>query len=134
MSGKMKAIMKGKMIVELQQADEKTVERMIENVKVCPRMETQLFSITQEISHGAQIFNQGTNLGLKYPDREEFIFDRKIKTKDGWIAGVDVKQTNKSMETINVKEFNKMTNHWEIVSTSLRNAQARRSRNRKENC
>ena len=105
MSGRMKATMKGKMIVELQQADGKTVERMLENVKVCPGTETQLFSITQEISRGAKIFNQGTKLGLKYPNGEEFIFDRKIKTKDGWIAGVDVKQTNKSMETINVEEI-----------------------------
>jgi hypothetical protein len=49
-----------------------------------------LFSITQELSKGAKLGSDVNNITLNYPDGSKITFDRRIKTRDGWVGGVDV--------------------------------------------
>lgn len=76
LNGSMKATMKGKMLVRFIQADGASLERVIENINVCLESKNQLISITQEISQRDQIFNHGTDIGLRYPDRKEFFLSK----------------------------------------------------------
>jgi hypothetical protein len=47
--------------------------------------------MTCEMSHGAKLSNDtDNNLILTYPDGAEVVCDRRVKTKDGWVSGVNV--------------------------------------------
>ena len=51
---------------------------------------TKLFVITSELSKGAKISNnEQNNVILIYPDGRVIRFDQRIRTKDGWVSGVE---------------------------------------------
>lgn len=85
-----KATKKGKMRGLIKQADgTKTVKDLF--VKYCERAKENLFSITQELSKGAKLgSDDSNNITLNYPDGSKITFDRRMKTRDGWVSGVDV--------------------------------------------
>lgn len=50
-------------------------------------------SITAELSSGAQLSSdKHNNLVLTYDDGDKIVFDRRIKTRGGWVAGVEMTQ------------------------------------------
>jgi hypothetical protein len=50
-----------------------------------------VFSITQELSKGAKLdSDDDNNITLNYPYGSKITFNRRIKTRDGWVGGVDV--------------------------------------------
>ncbi len=60
-------------------------------MKVARGLEEPLFSITCELSNGAKLAsNKNNNLVLKYEDGRDIIFDCRFKTRDGWVAGVEL--------------------------------------------
>jgi hypothetical protein len=60
-------------------------------VKYCPKGDERLFSISNELSsEGAKLSsNRNCDVILTYPNGQVISFDRKLKTKLGWIPGVD---------------------------------------------
>ena len=60
-------------------------------VKYSAGLKQDLFSITAELSAGAKISNdRNNNIQLTYGDGTNIKFDRRIKTVDGWVAGIDI--------------------------------------------
>ncbi len=87
----LRATKKGKKKCLIKQADGTLTEKVLYPCKYAADASDNLFSITAELNHGAQITNdQHNNITLTYPDDSKIIFDRRLKTKDGWITGVDI--------------------------------------------
>jgi len=85
-----KATKKGKLRSLIKQADGTSTVKVF-HVKYCERANKNLFSITQELSKGAKLGSDDlNNITLNYPDGSKITFDRRIKTRDGWVGGVDV--------------------------------------------
>jgi hypothetical protein len=85
-----KATKKGKLQSLIKQADGTSTIKVLQ-VKYCARANENLFSITQELSKGAKLGSDDiNNITLDYPDGSKITFDRRIKTRDGWVGGVDV--------------------------------------------
>ena len=86
----MKATKKGKLRSLIKQADGTSTVKVL-HVRYCERANENLFSITQELSKGAKLGSDDlNNITLNYPDGSKITFDRRIKTRDGWVGGVDV--------------------------------------------
>ena len=87
------------------------------------------FHLEQE-SKGAKIFSDANNnMGLRYPDGRTVIFDRRLKTRDGYVQGLrlvpivngehsllakDVGQTN---DTIPSDTYHQMLGHPSMAIT-----------------
>ena len=85
------ATRKGKLRCLVKQADGSSTQRVLSPVKYCENAREGLLSITNEMSNGATLGSDGTNnIVLRYPDGDTIVFDRRIKTRDGWVAGVEV--------------------------------------------
>ena len=85
-----KATKKGKLRSLIKQADGTSTVKVLQ-VKYCARANENLFSITQELSKGAKLgSDDSNNITLDYPDGSKITFDQPIKTRDGWVSGVDV--------------------------------------------
>ena len=86
-----KATRKGKFKGYILQADGTKTYRELDCVKYSAELEQDLFSITAELSAGARITSdENNNIELTYGDGTKIKFDRRVKTKDGWVAGVDI--------------------------------------------
>ena len=80
----------GKKRGTVQLADGATMDIVLHNVKFVPKLAPyNLFSITQAIANGWNIGNKGKMIYLK---KEESVlqFDVVIKTKTGWVSGVQI--------------------------------------------
>ena len=89
-SGVMTATKKGKMRCLARQVDGSTTELLRTNVKFCPNSSVNLFSMTESMSQGSKIeSDDAKNLRVINGDTT-VTFDRHIKTRDGWVAGVDI--------------------------------------------
>ena len=72
-------------------ANGSTVYRTLFPVKVVQGLQDDLFSITAEMSKGGILSSdQQNNIVLQYDDGQDIAFDRRCKTRDGWIAGAEV--------------------------------------------
>src|SRR5210317_1868871 len=82
----------GKKKVLFHQTDGKIVERIMDPVKYCANAQERLLSIPNEMSHhGAKLIsNDCCDITLTYPNGDRIVLDRHIKTKNGWVPGVDV--------------------------------------------
>ena len=86
-----KATRKGKFRGFAVQANGVRTYLELDCVKYSAGLEQDLFSITAELSAGAKISSdKNNNIELTYGDSAKIKFDRRVKTKDGWVAGVDV--------------------------------------------
>ena len=86
------ATRKGKLKVEVVQADGSSSTRILNPVKYSKDAQENLLSITAEMTAGAKLSSTDNNdIQLVYPDGDTVTFDRRIKTKDDWVSGVDVK-------------------------------------------
>ena len=88
---RIRATKKGKKKVAFRQADGKLVERIIAPVKYCATAQERLLSITNEMSSQDAVLssNDKNDIILSYPNGDTIAFDRREKTGDGWIAGID---------------------------------------------
>ena len=87
-----RATRKGKLKVEVVQADGSSSTRILSPVKYSKDAQENLLSITAEMTAGAKLSSTDNNeIQLVYPDGDTVTFDRRIKTKDGWVSGVDIK-------------------------------------------
>src|SRR5210317_1107884 len=61
-------------------------------VKYCANAQERLLSIPNEMSHhGAKLSsNDRCDIILTYPNGDRIVLDRRIKTKNGWVPGIDV--------------------------------------------
>ena len=85
-----KAKKKGKLRCLIKQVDGTSTSKVL-SVKYCENANENLFSITQELSKGAKLgSDEENNITLSYPDGSSITFDRRIKTRDGWVCGVDI--------------------------------------------
>ena len=87
--GAVTATKKGKKRYIFVNEDGSSVERVLDPVKFSVNG-TCLFAVNNELSKGAKISNNERNdLILTYPDGVVIRCDRRIRTKDGWVSGVD---------------------------------------------
>jgi hypothetical protein len=87
------ATLKGKLGCTVKQADGTTTPIVLD-VKYCKNAAQQLFSITYEMNRGAVLGqNERKDITLTYPDGKVLAFDRRERTRDGWVAGVDLHAT-----------------------------------------
>jgi len=86
--GNQTATKQGKMICEFQMQDGTTIKKRI-SVKYVPNLQHNLFSITEELSKGA-ILSSNFNLDIRldYPNGSTLSFDRRLRTRDGWVPCV----------------------------------------------
>ena len=112
-----RATFKGKLRCEIEQADGTSTEKVLA-VKYCKDAQENLFSITQEMSKGATLGSDAdNNMILSYPDESKIVFDRRIKTRDGWLGGVNVVPVFNdfanvtSRRSVNVNEYHKELGH-----------------------
>jgi hypothetical protein len=63
---------------------------IIRTCKVVPRLWTPLFSITAALKRGCSLGNEGTNITIS-KGSFKLSFDKTIKTKDGFLKGVNLK-------------------------------------------
>ncbi len=69
---------------------------------------TKLFSISQELSKGAQISNDiHKNLVLIYPDGDFIVFKRRQRTKNGWIGGINMEVVSNKVSNFISDEVSK---------------------------
>ena len=75
-----------------------------------PSLHHNLYSITQAISEGGKLYNEGSILHIKFNDKI-VKFDYKIKTKNGYIMAAIIeatgihKQTKDETKVMNINEF-----------------------------
>ena len=94
-ANKIRALKKGKKRCRFVQKDGTEIERVLYPAKYVEGLGQDLFSITAEISNGGVLSSDSNrNLVLKYEDGGDIVFDRRHKTQDGWIAGIDVAPPN----------------------------------------
>ena len=87
------ATLKGKLGYTVQQADGRKIPIVLD-VKYCKDAAQQLFSITYEMNRGAVLGqNERNDITLTYPDGKVLAFDRRERTRDGWVAGVELVAT-----------------------------------------
>ena len=87
------ATLKGKLGCTIQQADGRKIPIMLD-VKYCKDAAQQLFLITYEMNRGAVLGqNERNDITLTYPDGKVLAFDRRERTRDGWVAGVELVAT-----------------------------------------
>ena len=85
------ATLKGKQRVVAKMVDGTMTELVLDPVKYSKDLTSPLLSMTCEMSHGAQVSNDADkNLVLSYLDGSKIVFDRRVKTKDGWVSGVNI--------------------------------------------
>ena len=85
------ATKKGKLKCRAVQANGSSTNKVLDPVKYSVQTRERLLSITNEMSKGAKLgCDANNNIRLDYPDGSHIVFDRRIKTKDGWVAGVDI--------------------------------------------
>ena len=90
--GKVHVTKKGYKRYDFKQVDGSSTQRRIKT-KYCPSLKVRLLSITAELSNGAQLSSdKHNNLVLTYGNGDTITFDRRIKTRDGWVAGVEMTQ------------------------------------------
>ena len=116
--GGVKATRKGKFRGLITQANGDKAYRNLDCVKYAAGLQEDLFSITAELTAGAKISNdENNNIGLTYKDGTTIKFDRRVKTKDGWVAGVDVEPaTNETamvafIRTVDINEYHRELGH-----------------------
>jgi hypothetical protein len=86
-----------------------------------------LYSITSEQSKGATLSSDTkNNILLHYPDGSTVSFDRRLKTKDGWVGGVEIFSSTESgkaettkAKSINVNELHEQLSHPDEATTRL---------------
>ena len=89
---------KGKLRAEVIQADGLKKTKILSPVKYSKDATENSLSITAEMSTGAKLSSTSNNeIQLVYPDGDIVTFDRRIKTKDGWVSGVVFQKTNWSI-------------------------------------
>ena len=89
--GQMLATKKGKMRCAFRGANGSTVYQTLSPVKVAQGLQEDLFSITAEISNGGILSSdERLNIVLEYKGGQNIVFDCRCKTRDGWIAGIQV--------------------------------------------
>ena len=92
------ATKKGKFRGFIVQANGEKTYRELDCVKYSAGLEQDLFSITAELSAGARVSSdENNNIELTYGDGTKIKFDRRVKTKDGWVAGVDILPVQKKL-------------------------------------
>ena len=85
------ATRKGKLRANILQADGTKKTKVLSPVKFSKDAQENLLSITAEMSAGAKLSsNSNKDIQLVYPDGDTVTFDRRIKTKDGWVSRVDI--------------------------------------------
>jgi hypothetical protein len=67
------------------------IEKVLYPCKYSKDASDNLYSITSEQNIGARLSSDDkNNILLHYPDGSTVSFDQQLKTKDGWVAGVDI--------------------------------------------
>ncbi len=110
-----RATKKGKKKCLITQNDGTVTEKVLYPCKYAEDASDSLLSITSELSRGAQLSkDERNNIKLTYPDGKEFYFDRRLKTRDGWVAGVDIvsPQQDETAKGETVKRLK--TENWDI--------------------
>ena len=75
---------KGKRWVTVRTQDGTETNILQDPYKCGPGVDSELFSITAELSQGAKLSSDGRNdMTLTYPDGRVVTFDQRFKTKDG---------------------------------------------------
>ena len=86
-----RATKKGRKQFVIEQLDGTTTIKEFYPVKYTPGISDRLLSINAELSNGAVLSSDNrNNLVLTYGDGSRIVCDRREKTKDGWVSGVDM--------------------------------------------
>ncbi len=89
-NGLMKATIKGKKDIVIRQVDSRTTCYTFEPVKYCKEAKINMFSLTSALSNDGVLSSDDQNNIVINQDDMKIVFDRQIKTHDGWVCGVDV--------------------------------------------
>ena len=88
-SGTMPATKKGQLRVTMHQVNGQELVHTLWHVKFCPSAGVNLFSLTCELLHGNKISSDEANNIIMTTLISNIVLDRRIKTRDGWVTGVD---------------------------------------------
>ena len=90
-------------------------------------MAHKLLSITRELSHGAVLsINENKDIVLTYRDGSKIVCDRRLKTEDGWMPGVElilitamanIAHTLTERKSIPINVFHKQVGHPSFAVT-----------------
>ena len=83
------ATKKGKLQVTVRQVHGEEQVHTLWPVKFCPSAGMNLFSLTCKLSWGNKISSNEFNNIIINTLSGDIILDRRIKTRDGWVTGVD---------------------------------------------
>ena len=73
---------------------------------------TKLLSINRELSGGAVLKSDARNsLVLTYPNGDVIVCDRRMKTKDGWVPGVEVEDVIDNVQLLAEEQKPKKYQH-----------------------
>lgn len=115
----------GKKKCVIKQANGSTIEKILYPCKYSKDASDNLCSITSEQSKGATLSSdEKNNILLNYPDGSTISFDRRLKTKDGWVGGVDIvpiaesgKAENIKAKSIHVNDLHEQLSHPDEATT-----------------
>ena len=88
-SGIMPATKKGKLHITVCQVNGQEQVHTLCPLKFCPSTGVNLFSLTCKISQGNKISSDDANKIIVITPFGNIVPDHRIKTRDGWLAGVD---------------------------------------------
>eukprot|EP00956_Cyclotella_meneghiniana_P039716 scaffold177807_cov69-Cyclotella_meneghiniana.AAC.1 len=117
----------GKKKCVIKQANGSTTEKILYPCKYSKDASDNLYSITSEQSKGATLSSDNkNNILLNYPDGSTVSFNRRLKTKDGWVGGVDIisiaesgKAETTKTKSINVNDLHEQLSHPDETTTRL---------------
>ena len=79
--------------MRVKQIDGHEIEQMLWPADYCEKARANLFSLTCKLSQGAKMSSNKTkNIELDISDGW-MVLNGRIKTRDGWVAGVNQKQS-----------------------------------------
>jgi len=69
-----------------------SVERILDPVKYCKDLKDKILSLTNEMSKqgGKLRSDKKSNITIEYPNGDVVVFDRRMKTKDGWEGSIEI--------------------------------------------
>ena len=124
--GSILATKKGRKSYKFVQVDGSSVVREFYPVKY-GKDATKLLSINRELSGGAVLKSDARNsLVLTYPNGDVIVCDRRMKTKDGWVPGVEVEDViddvlllakEQKPKNVNINDYHEQLGHPNMVIT-----------------
>ena len=135
----MRATIKGMKDVIIKQVNGQAIQYTFEPVKYCKQAKVKLFSFTSALSNDGKLSSdEKNNIVIKQQNGYEIVFDRRIKTQDGWVCGVDIFPSKKysvdhANANVDIAQDGKQTEQH-AVNTTHKTLNGKGFSSKMENC